>query len=164
MGFLNKSGETTKIEIYPIKWDVFSNGFCQTSCFLRSGRKYIVKEKHKITPVRSLSSSQPHWWKKRNRIFLIYKETQSGEFAKSYMRKGFLIYEEMRKYFPIHEEALGHILLCNCSIHFWWGKIFFSFFFSAAGPRRCWASPPNPKPLTRTFSVQQNSPCSCFKM
>jgi hypothetical protein len=26
--------------------------------------------------------------------------------AKSYMRKGFLIYEEMRKYFPIYEEAL----------------------------------------------------------
>jgi hypothetical protein len=27
------------------------------------------------------------------------------------MRKGFLIYEEMRKYFPIYEEAV-----CNCSI------------------------------------------------
>jgi hypothetical protein len=25
------------------------------------------------------------------------------------MRKGFLIYEEMRKYFPIYEEAVGHI-------------------------------------------------------
>jgi hypothetical protein len=31
------------------------------------------------------------------------------------MRKGFLIYEEMRKYFPIYEEAVSHILLCNCS-------------------------------------------------
>jgi hypothetical protein len=30
--------------------------------------------------------------------FLIYKEIQSGAVAKSYMRKGFLIYEEMRKY------------------------------------------------------------------
>jgi hypothetical protein len=29
--------------------------------------------------------------------------------AKSFMRKGFLIYEEMRKYFPIHEEAVSHI-------------------------------------------------------
>ncbi len=29
--------------------------------------------------------------------------------AKSYMRKGFLIYEEMRKYFPIYEEAVSHI-------------------------------------------------------
>ncbi len=24
-------------------------------------------------------------------------------------------YEEMRKYFPIYEEAVIHILLCNCS-------------------------------------------------
>jgi hypothetical protein len=29
-----------------------------------------------------------------------------GAVAKSYMRKGFLIYEEMRKYFPIYEEAV----------------------------------------------------------
>ena len=28
--------------------------------------------------------------------------------AKSYMRKGFLIYEEMRKYFTIYEEADSH--------------------------------------------------------
>jgi hypothetical protein len=41
--------------------------------------------------------------KKDNKIFLIYKEIQSGAAAKSYMRKGFLIYEEMRKYFPIYE-------------------------------------------------------------
>jgi hypothetical protein len=32
------------------------------------------------------------------------------------MRKGFLIYEEMCKYFPIYEEAVSHVLLCNCSI------------------------------------------------
>jgi hypothetical protein len=35
--------------------------------------------------------------KKENKMFLIYKEIQSGAFAKSYMRKGFLIHEEMRK-------------------------------------------------------------------
>jgi hypothetical protein len=40
--------------------------------------------------------------KKENKIFLIYKEIQNGAVAKSYMRKGFLIYEEMRKYFPIY--------------------------------------------------------------
>jgi hypothetical protein len=33
--------------------------------------------------------------KKGNKIFLIYKEVQSGAVAKSYMRKGFLLY--MRK-------------------------------------------------------------------
>ncbi len=42
--------------------------------------------------------------KKENKIFLIYKEIQSEAVAKSYMRKGFLIYEEMGKYFPIYEE------------------------------------------------------------
>ncbi len=32
-----------------------------------------------------------------------------GSVAKPYMRKGFLIYEEMRKYLTIYEEALSHI-------------------------------------------------------
>jgi hypothetical protein len=39
--------------------------------------------------------------KKEKQIFLIYKEIQSGAVAKSYMRKGSLICEEMRKYFTI---------------------------------------------------------------
>ena len=43
------------------------------------------------------------------KMFLIYKEIQSGAVAKSYMRKVFLIYEEMRKYFTIYEEAVGHL-------------------------------------------------------
>jgi hypothetical protein len=34
-------------------------------------------------------------------MFLIYKEIQKGAVAKSYMKKGFLIYEEMRKYLVI---------------------------------------------------------------
>jgi hypothetical protein len=50
-----------------------------------------------------------HTDKKEKKIFLIYKEIQSGAVAKSYMRKGFLIYEEMRKYFPICEEAVSNI-------------------------------------------------------
>jgi hypothetical protein len=40
--------------------------------------------------------------KKENTIFLIYKEIQMGAVAKSYLRKGFLIYEDMRKYLIIH--------------------------------------------------------------
>jgi hypothetical protein len=47
--------------------------------------------------------------KKENQIFLIYREIQSGAVAKSYMRNGFLIYEKMRKYFPIYEEAVSDI-------------------------------------------------------
>jgi hypothetical protein len=42
-------------------------------------------------------------------IFLICKEIQMGSVAKSYIRKGFLIYEEMRKYLTINEEAVSHI-------------------------------------------------------
>ncbi len=51
---------------------------------------------------------------KKEKIFLIYKEILTGAVAKSYMRKGYLIHEEMRKYFPIYEEAVSHIYLCNC--------------------------------------------------
>jgi hypothetical protein len=43
---------------------------------------------------------------KENEIFLIYKEIQMGSGTKSYMRKGLLIYEEMRKYLTIYEVAL----------------------------------------------------------
>jgi hypothetical protein len=39
--------------------------------------------------------------KNENEIFLKYKEIKMGAVAKSYMRKGFLIYEEMRKYLVI---------------------------------------------------------------
>jgi hypothetical protein len=47
--------------------------------------------------------------KKQNKIFLTYKEIQMGAVAKSYMRKGFLIYEEMRKYLVIYAEIVSHI-------------------------------------------------------
>jgi hypothetical protein len=47
--------------------------------------------------------------KKENQFFPIYMEIQSGAVAKSYMRKGFSIYEEMGKYFPIYKEAVSYI-------------------------------------------------------
>jgi hypothetical protein len=47
--------------------------------------------------------------KKENKIFLLCKEIQMGSGAKSFMRKGFLIYEEMRKYFTIYEETVSPI-------------------------------------------------------
>ncbi len=34
-----------------------------------------------------------------------------GSVAKSYMRKGFLIYEEMRKYLTIYDEAISYMAL-----------------------------------------------------
>jgi hypothetical protein len=39
--------------------------------------------------------------KKENKIFLIYEKIHMGSVAKSYMRKGLLIYEEMGKYLTI---------------------------------------------------------------
>jgi hypothetical protein len=47
--------------------------------------------------------------KKEKKIFLTYEKIQMGSVAKSYMRKGFLIYEEMRKYLAIYEEVVSHI-------------------------------------------------------
>jgi hypothetical protein len=40
--------------------------------------------------------------KKEKKIFLVFKEIQKGSGAKPYMRKGFLIYEEVRKYFVMY--------------------------------------------------------------
>ncbi len=52
-----------------------------------------------------------------------------GSVAKSYMRKGFLIYEKMRKYFTIYGEAVSHIWLCTRSfwISLYTRKILFYF-------------------------------------
>jgi hypothetical protein len=50
------------------------------------------------------------WWcadKKENGIFLTDKEIHMGSVAKSLMWKGFLIFEEMRKYLTIYEEAVS---------------------------------------------------------
>jgi hypothetical protein len=50
------------------------------------------------------------------------------------MSKGFLIYEEMRKFFSIYEEAVSHIWLCNCSIlNFLIYEKNLIFFFISAG-------------------------------
>jgi hypothetical protein len=46
--------------------------------------------------------------KKHYKIFLIYNEIQMGADEESYMMKGFLIYEEVRKYLVIYEEAVRH--------------------------------------------------------
>ncbi len=72
-----------------------------------------------FTYISRKNNGKSAWWglgtatkytdKKENQIFLICKEIQSGAVAKSYMRKGYLIYEEMRKYFFIYEEGVSHI-------------------------------------------------------
>jgi hypothetical protein len=39
----------------------------------------------------------------------MHKEINMGSGAKSYMRRGFLIHEEMREYLVIYEKAVSHI-------------------------------------------------------
>jgi hypothetical protein len=53
-----------------------------------------------------------------------------GAFAKSYMRKGFLIYEEMRKYLVIYNEAVSHDF---ATAPFWIFLIYFVFFSISVG-------------------------------
>jgi hypothetical protein len=48
--------------------------------------------------------------KEKTKIFLIYKEIQMGSGAKSYMRKFFLIYEEMHKYMTLHPNPLNFLI------------------------------------------------------
>ncbi len=40
---------------------------------------------------------------------MVHKEMQIVLVVKSYIRKGFLIYEEMRKFLTIYEEAVSDI-------------------------------------------------------
>jgi hypothetical protein len=65
----------------------------------------------------------------------MYKEIQTGVVAKSYKRKGFLMYEEMHKYLVIFEEAISHIWLCNRSrLNFLMYEENLIFFFISAPP------------------------------
>jgi hypothetical protein len=71
------------------------------------------------------------------------------------MSKGFLIYEEMRKYFIIYEDAVSHILLCTRSLKtsLYIRKFFYLFFISVVflSSFNLWPTPPPPLfiPLTR---------------
>ncbi len=77
------------------------------------------------------------------------------------MRKGFLIYEEMRKYCTIYEEAVSNIWLCNCYIlnfHIYEENLIF-FFFSVFDPKPCETSCLTP----RVPEVEQGGGSSQFR-
>jgi hypothetical protein len=65
--------------------------------------------------------------KKENKIFLIHKEIQNGAVTTSYMRKGCLIYEEMRTYLVIYEEVVNHFATApfRISLNIWKIRFFF---------------------------------------
>jgi hypothetical protein len=53
---------------------------------------------------------------KFGKIFLTYKEICKGAGAKSNMRKGFLILEEMREYLVIYKESVSHITYMSMTL------------------------------------------------
>jgi hypothetical protein len=62
-------------------------------------------------------------------------------YKKTYMRKGFLIYEKMSKYLVIYEEAVSHTVYVFATAPFWiflcMGKILFSFYqYRQSNPTR----------------------------
>ncbi len=99
-----------------------SPGLCphNTSILVKSQPPTLTKATVEClgsTQERGISTNRKlHTDKKEKIIFLIHKEILNGAVAKSFMRKGFLIYEEMRKYLLIYEEFVSHIWLCNCSL------------------------------------------------
>jgi hypothetical protein len=68
--------------------------------------------------------------KKENKIFLIYKEIQMGAVAKSYMRKCFLIYEEMCKYLVIYCKRRPAVIYDFATAPFWISLYMKNFFIS----------------------------------
>ncbi len=59
----------------------------------------------------------------------IYKGIQSGAVVKSCMRKGFLIYEKMLKYFPIYEESVSDTVYDFATAPFWISLYMRKFYF-----------------------------------
>jgi hypothetical protein len=64
----------------------------------------------------------------------MYKEIQMGSGAKSYMRKGFLVLEEMHKNFPVYEEiARSYMILYQIPLNYLiYGENFIFFFISVS--------------------------------
>ncbi len=77
--------------------------------------------------------------KKEKKIFLIFRKIRKRAVAMSYIRKGFLMYEEMRKYLTIYEETVGHMGFCNCFIlkFLIYEETFIFFFISASTSTIC---------------------------
>jgi hypothetical protein len=73
------------------------------------GYLHIFKNSDGMHTNNEKNHTQKNHYTDKNEIFLIFKEIQMGAGAKSYIRKGFLIYEEMREYLTIYEEAVSLI-------------------------------------------------------
>jgi hypothetical protein len=77
--------------------------------YVQDGFLYLIVTRRKLTVLAAVhllhrkknDLMRGYTDNKENIFFLIYKDIQMGSGAKSYMRQGFLIYEEMHKYLTI---------------------------------------------------------------
>jgi hypothetical protein len=88
---------------------VYTLKIANLSFYLSPDPNFIFPHLVLFVPVPLSFCHVPFTYKKEKEIFLLYKEIQKGSVAKSYIRKGFLIYEEMRKYLTKYEEAVSHL-------------------------------------------------------
>jgi hypothetical protein len=73
---------------------------------MRTGSATLVKGFLILWPPEGMTGE---YTDKKKENFTHIQGIQNGEVVKSYMRKSFLIYEEMRKYLTIYEKAVSHI-------------------------------------------------------
>ncbi len=91
-----KSGYTTLVVSFP-KYLYGFPWFKEIANVLAS-EAGVVKQPRRSSLTSTERQLVPTLIKKKKKNFLNYKEIQMGLGANSYMRKGFLIYQEMRKY------------------------------------------------------------------
>jgi hypothetical protein len=87
----------------------FSGFACNVAIHMTKGCLLLVYNERMSCILICSAAKSLHTDKKETKIFFIFKEIQMGSAAKSYKRKGFLKYEQMRKFFPIYEDAVSNI-------------------------------------------------------
>ena len=85
-----------------------SSGEGRQSLVVSTGSVYNISPRMSYTQYNKTNSCILTLIKKKTK-FPSYIGKFRWDRVQSYMRKGFLIYEEMRKFFPIYEEAFNHI-------------------------------------------------------
>ncbi len=92
------------------------------------------------------------------KTFLIYREIQMESGAKSYMRKGFLMYEEMNKYFQVRRSLVIYDFAPDSS-----EENFIFFFISAGRVNRRLGTylRPRGRPLWTWPGPAWSPPCTC---
>ncbi len=88
---------------------------------------HLFEEVCQICSISAWKTKISYTDKKEKEIFLIFKEIQMGSVAKSYVRKGFLDYEEIRIYLIKYGEAISHMTVqpLHSECPYIWDKFYF---------------------------------------